>query len=85
MPRWQTKIQEWRSPGKRVRRAGSQGECALIRDRRRWRHRFMRLHKSHKSMMAVILVVCCYRRDGRLVTEPGGSTKFSGLSVIEPE
>ena len=33
----------------------------------------------------VFLVVCCYRQDGRLVTEPGSATKFSGLSVIEQE
>ena len=35
--------------------------------------------------MVVFLVACRYRRDGRLVTEAGSSTKFAGLSVIEPE
>ena len=65
-----TKILELRSPGKRVKLAGIQGECALIRDGGGWRG------TPHS---------CHYRRDGRLVAEPGSSTKFAGLSVIKPE
>ena len=65
-----TKTLERGSPGKRVKRAGSQGECALIRVRGLWR-------------CAPFCVQ--YKQDRRLVTEPVNDKKLASLSVIEQE
>ena len=70
MLRRENKSLERGSPGKRVKRAGSQGECALIRVRRLW---------SCASF-------CAQSKQGRrLVTEPVNDTKLATLSVIEQE
>ena len=53
-----------------MKRAGSQGECALIRVRRLWRR---------------TLSCTPSKQDRRLVTEPVNDTKLASLSVIEQE
>ena len=70
MFRRETKTLEQRSPGKRVKRAGSQGECVLIRIRGLW-------HCAPCCMPS--------KQDRRLVTEPVNDTKLASLSVIEQE
>ena len=66
MLRQVTKTLERGSPGKRVKRAGSQGGCVLIRVCGPWRcARFCAQSKQ----------------DRRLVTEPVNDTKLAGLSV----
>ena len=70
MSRRETKTLERRSPGKRVKRAGSQGECALIRVRGLWRCALFCAPSKH---------------DRRLVTEPVNDIKLASLSVIEQE
>ena len=70
MLRQETKTLERRSPGKLVKRAGSQGECALIRVRELWR----------------CAPYCApSKQDRRLVTEPVNDKKLASLSVIEQE
>ena len=70
MLRRETKALERGSPGKRVKRAGSQGECVLIRVRGLWR-------------CAPFCAQC--KQDRKLVTEPVNDTKLASLSVIEQE
>ena len=70
MLRRETKTLERGSPGKRVKWAGSQGECALIRVRGLWC--FAPFCKQ-------------YKQDRRLVTKPVNDTKLVSLSVIEQE
>ena len=70
MSRRETKTLERASPGKRVKRANSQGECALIRVRGLWRCAPLCAQSKH---------------DRRLVTEPVDDTKLASLSVIEQE
>ena len=70
MSRRYTKTLERGSPGKRVKRAGSQGECALIRVRGLWR---------------CGLFCAPSEQDRRLVTEPVNDIKLASLSVIEQE
>ena len=70
MSRRETKTLERGSPGKRVKRAGIQGECALIRVRGLW----------HCAPCCVPS-----KQDWRLVTEPVNDTKLASLSVIEQE
>ena len=70
MLRRETKSLERGSPGKRVKRATSQDECALIRVRGLWR----------------CAPLCAQsKQDRRLVTEPVNDTKLASLSVIEQE
>ena len=68
--RRENKSLERGSPGKRVKRAGSQGECALIRVRGLW---------PCASFCAQS------KQDKRLVTEPVNDTKLASPSVIEQE
>ena len=70
MPRRETKTLERGSPGKRVKRAGSQGECALIRVCGLW-------HSAPFWAQS--------KQDRKLVTEPVNDTKLASLSVIEQE
>ena len=70
MLRRETKTLERGSPGKLVKRAGSQGECALIRVRGLW----------HCAPCCVPS-----KQDRRLVTEPVNDTKLTSLFVIEQE
>ena len=68
--RQETKTLERGSPGKRVKRAGSQGECAFIRVRGLWRCApFCAQSKQYR----------------KLITEPVNDTKLASLSVIEQE
>ena len=53
-----------------MKRAGSQGECALIRVCGLWR---------------CALFCAPSKQDRRLVTEPVNNTKLASLSVIEQE
>ena len=70
MSRRETKTLERGSPGKRVKRAGSQGECALIRVRGLWR----------------CAPFCAQsKQDRRLVTDPVKDTKLASLSIIGQE
>ena len=70
MSRRETKTLERGSPGKRVKRVGSQGECALIRVRGLWR---------------CALFCAPSKQDRRLVTEPVDDTELASLSVIAQE
>ena len=70
MLRHETKTLERGSPGKRAKRAGSQGECALIRVRGLWR----------------CAPFCAQsKQDRKLVTKPVNDTKVASLSVVEQE
>ena len=70
MLRQETKTLERGSPGNRVKWAGSQGECALIRVRVLWR----------------CAPFCAQsKQDRKLVTEPVNDTKLASLSVIDQE
>ena len=70
MLRRETKTLERGSPGKLVKRAGNQGECALIRVRGLWRCApFCEQSKQ----------------DRKLVTEPMNDTKLASIYVIEQE
>ena len=53
-----------------MKRAGSQGECALIRVR---------------GLRRCALFYAQSKQNRRLVTEPMNDTKFAGLSVIAQE
>ena len=68
--RRETKTLECGSPGKRVKRAGSQGECALIRVHGLWCCAPFCAQSKH---------------DRRLVTDPVKDTKLTSLSIIEKE
>ena len=59
-----------RANSERVKRAGSQGECAVIRVRVLWRCALFCAPSKH---------------DRRLVTEPVNDTKLASLSAIEQE
>ena len=65
-----TKTLEQGSPGKRVKRTGIQGECALIRVRGLW----------HCAPCCVPS-----KQDRRLVTDAVNDTKLASLSVIKQE
>ena len=70
MLRQETKTLERESPGKLVKRAGSQCECALIRVSGLWR----------------CAPFCAQsKQDRRLVTEPVNDTELASLSVIEQQ
>ena len=71
MLRRETKTLERGSPGKRVKRARNQGECALIRVRGLW--------------CCAPFCASSSKQDRRLVTKPVNDTKLASLSVIEQE
>ena len=53
-----------------MKRAGSQGECTLIRVRGLW---------------GAVLFCALSKQNRRLITEPVNDTKLASLSVIEQE